>query len=214
MSSPRNTTPASEDTTPARKKTTPARKKKPFYRSFGFQITVALVAGILLGIVALNLGPDAEGNPNGLTATLSTIGNGYVTLLKAAVIPLVFLAIVASITQLRRVTNAARLAGQTLLWFGITALIAVTIGIILGVTIQPGNRVDHSDLTTGDPYAVGTWWNFLKGLIPQNFLGLTVSSSADAATGAVTSSVGFNVLQVIVVSIAVGIAALKLGTRA
>lgn len=191
-----------------------ARKQKPFYRSFGFQITLALIFGILLGVLALNLGPDAEGNPNGLTATLSTIGNGYVTLLKAAVIPLVFLAIVASITQLRRVTNAARLAGQTLLWFGITALIAVTIGIVLGVAIQPGNRVDHSDLTTGDPYAVGTWWNFLKGLIPQNFLGLSVSSSADAATGAVTSSVGFNVLQVIVVSVAVGIAALKLGTRA
>ncbi|WP_287271745.1 dicarboxylate/amino acid:cation symporter [Microbacterium sp.] len=184
------------------------------YRSFGFQITIALIAGILLGILALNLGPDAEGNPNGLSATLTTIGNGYVTLLKTAVIPLIFLAIVASITQLRRVTNAARLAGQTLLWFGITALIAVTIGIILGVTIQPGNRVDHADLTEGDPYAVGTWWNFLKGLIPQNFLGLSVSGTADLDTGAVATSVSFNVLQIIVISVAVGIAALKLGKRA
>nr|WP_315551529.1 dicarboxylate/amino acid:cation symporter [Microbacterium aurum] len=184
------------------------------YRSFGFQISIALIAGILLGILALNLGPDAEGNPNGLSATLTTIGNGYVTLLKTAVIPLIFLAIVASITQLRRVTNAARLAGQTLLWFGITALIAVTIGIILGVTIQPGNRVDHADLTEGDPYAVGTWWNFLKGLIPQNFLGLSVSGTADLDTGAVATSVSFNVLQIIVISVAVGIAALKLGKRA
>ncbi|WP_447943459.1 dicarboxylate/amino acid:cation symporter [Microbacterium aurum] len=190
------------------------KPKKPLYRSFGFQITIALIAGILLGILALNLGPDAEGNPNGLSATLTTIGNGYVTLLKTAVIPLIFLAIVASITQLRRVTNAARLAGQTLLWFGITALIAVTIGIILGVTIQPGNRVDHADLAEGDPYAVGTWWNFLKGLIPQNFLGLSVSGTADLDTGAVTTSVSFNVLQVIVISVAVGIAALKLGKRA
>nr|WP_232321760.1 dicarboxylate/amino acid:cation symporter [Microbacterium aurum] len=184
------------------------------YRSFGFQITIALIAGILLGILALNLGPDAEGNPNGLSATLTTIGNGYVTLLKTAVIPLIFLAIVASITQLRRVTNAARLAGQTLLWFGITALIAVTIGIILGVTIQPGNRVDHADLAEGDPYAVGTWWNFLKGLIPQNFLGLSVSGTADLDTGAVVTSVSFNVLQIIVISVAVGMAALKLGKRA
>ena len=102
----------------------PPKPKKPFYRSFGFQITVALIAGILLGILALNLGPDAAGNPNGLSATLSTIGSSYVTLLKAAVVPLIFLAVVASITQLRNVTNAARLAGQTLLWFGITALIA------------------------------------------------------------------------------------------
>ncbi|APZ35748.1 sodium:proton antiporter [Microbacterium aurum] len=175
---------------------------------------MALIAGILLGILALNLGPDAEGNPNGLSATLTTIGNGYVTLLKTAVIPLIFLAIVASITQLRRVTNAARLAGQTLLWFGITALIAVTIGIILGVTIQPGNRVDHADLAEGDPYAVGTWWNFLKGLIPQNFLGLSVSGTADLDTGAVVTSVSFNVLQIIVISVAVGMAALKLGKRA
>lgn len=190
------------------------KPKKPLYRSFGFQITIALIAGILLGILALNLGPDAEGNPNGLSATLTTIGNGYVTLLKTAVIPLIFLAIVASITQLRRVTNAARLAGQTLLWFGITALIAVTIGIILGVTIQPGNRVDHADLAEGDPYAVGTWWNFLKGLIPQNFLGLSVSGTADLDTGAVTTSVSFNVLQIIVISVAVGMAALKLGKRA
>ncbi|WP_396655789.1 dicarboxylate/amino acid:cation symporter [Microbacterium aurum] len=190
------------------------KPKKPLYRSFGFQISIALIAGILLGILALNLGPDAEGNPNGLSATLTTIGNGYVTLLKTAVIPLIFLAIVASITQLRRVTNAARLAGQTLLWFGITALIAVTIGIILGVTIQPGNRVDHADLTEGDPYAVGTWWNFLKGLIPQNFLGLSVSGTADLDTGAVATSVSFNVLQIIVISVAVGIAALKLGKRA
>jgi hypothetical protein len=61
----------------------PPQPKKPFYRSFGFQITVALIAGILLGILALNLGPDAAGNPNGLAATLSTIGSSYVTLLKA-----------------------------------------------------------------------------------------------------------------------------------
>ncbi|WP_454158010.1 dicarboxylate/amino acid:cation symporter [Microbacterium lacticum] len=208
MSSTRTAVPASN---PAARAPKP---KKPFYRSFGFQITIALIAGILLGILALNLGPDAEGNPNGLAATLSTIGNAYVTLLKVAVVPLIFLAIVASITQLRNVTNAARLAGQTLLWFGITALIAVTIGIVLGITIQPGNRVAHDQLQTGDPYAVGTWWNFLKGIIPQNFLGLTVSSSVDATTGAVTSTVGFNVLQVIVISIAVGVAALKLGKRA
>jgi Na+/H+-dicarboxylate symporter len=198
-------------TAPAVQARTP-KPKKPLYKSFGFQITIALVAGILLGLLALQLGPDAEGNPNGLSATLSTVGGAYVTLLKVAVVPLIFAAIVASITQLRKVTNAARLAGQTLLWFGITALIAVSIGIVLGVTIQPGARVNQSELTPSDPYTVGTWWNFLKGLIPQNFLGLTVSSSSDGTS--VTSTVGFNVLQVIVIAVAVGIAALKLGKRA
>lgn len=182
--------------------------------SFGFQITLALVLGVVLGLVARQIGPNGDGSPNGLAATLDTIGSSYVTLLKTAVIPLIFTAIVASIAQLRRVTNAARLAGQTLLWFAITALIAVTIGIVLGVTVQPGARVDEAALTTAEPSTVGTWWNFLIGLVPQNFLGLTVSSSVNLESGAVASSVGFNVLQVIVVAAAVGIAALKLGRRA
>lgn len=191
----------------------PKTRARRILTSFGFQITAALVLGIVLGLLARNNGPNADESPNGLAATLDTIGSSYVTLLKAAVVPLIFTAIVASIAQLRKVTNAARLAGQTLLWFAITALIAVTIGIVLGITIQPGARVDRAELATGDPYTVGTWWNFLTGLIPQNFLGLTVSTTADDA-GDLTSTIGFNVLQVIVIAAAVGIAVLKLGKRA
>lgn len=181
--------------------------------SFGWQILAALVLGLVLGAVALNLGPDAAGNPNGLQATLKVIGSSYVSLLKAAVVPLIFTAIVSSIVGLRKVTNAARLAGQTLLWFAITALIAVTIGIVLGVVLKPGTAAAGSDLTPADPYAVGTWWNFLIGLVPQNFLGLGVNASV-GETGAVSASASFNVLQVIIISAAVGIAALKIGEKA
>jgi len=180
--------------------------------SFGFQIIAALVLGVVAGIVARGAGATADA-PNALSATLDTIGGSYVTLLRAAVIPLIFTAIVASISNLRRVQNAARLAGQTLLWFAYTAFIAVVIGIGLGLIIQPGSRAGEG-LQEGDPYTVGTWWNFLTGLIPQNFLGLTVSTSVDAETGGATSSVGFNVLQIIVVAVAVGIAALKAGKKA
>lgn len=179
--------------------------------SFGFQIIAALVLGVVAGLIARNTGATAEA-PNGLSATLDTIGNSYVTLLRAAVIPLIFTAIVASISNLRRVQNAARLAGQTLLWFAYTAFIAVVIGIGLGLIIQPGSRAGEG-LQEGDPYTVGTWWNFLTGLIPQNFLGLTVSTSVDPESGSATSSVGFNVLQIIVVAVAVGIAALKAAGR-
>ncbi|QAB19077.1 dicarboxylate/amino acid:cation symporter [Leucobacter muris] len=182
--------------------------------SFGWQILAALVLGLVLGGIAMSLGADAEGNKNGLHATLSTIGSSYVSLLRAAVVPLIFTAIVSSIVGLRQVTNAARLAGQTLLWFAITALIAVTIGIVLGVTLQPGSHASQAELETGDPYAVGTWWNFLTGLVPSNFLGLGVSGGVDADTGAFTGSASFNVLQVIVISVAVGIAALKIGEKA
>ena len=180
--------------------------------SFGFQIIAALVLGIAVGLLARGQGATAD-SPTGLSATLDTIGSSYVTLLRAAVVPLIFTAIIASISNLRRVQNAARLAGQTLLWFAITAFIAVTIGIVLGLVIQPGARAG-AGLETGEPYTVGTWWNFLLGLIPQNFLGLSVNTQLDLEAGTAASSVSFNILQVIVVATVVGIAALKAGKKA
>ncbi|GAA4346205.1 dicarboxylate/amino acid:cation symporter [Microbacterium rhizosphaerae] len=201
-------------TSPARRAKAPDTRSplRKVLTSFGFQIVVALILGIALGLLARSLGASAT-NHTPLSDTLATIGTSYVTLLRAAVVPLIFTAIVASISNLRRVQNAARLAGQTILWFAITAFIAVSIGIVLGLVIQPGSRAG-TDLKPGDPYTVGTWWNFLIGLIPQNFLGLQVTSAADPASGAITSTVGFNVLQVIVVAAAVGIAALKAGRKA
>lgn len=180
--------------------------------SFGFQILAALVLGIATGLIGAASGANAD-NHTILSDTLDRIGSSYVTLLKAAVVPLIFTAIVASISNLRRVQNAARLAGQTILWFAITAFIAVSIGIVLGLVIQPGSKAG-AGLKTGDPYTVGTWWNFLLGLIPQNFLGLSVSTNPGETDGTFVSNVGFNILQVIVVAAVVGIAALKAGRRA
>jgi Na+/H+-dicarboxylate symporter len=190
----------------------PAKAKRPFYTSFGFQIIAALVLGIALGLVGRAIGAGADGEPNPLAATLDTIGGSYVTLLRTAVVPLVFAAIVASISNLRRVQNAARLAGQTILWFAITALIAVVIGIGLGLILQPGSRAG-TDLEASEPSRVGSWWDFLIGLVPQNFLGLSVSTS-EGDDGSLSSSVNFNILQIIVVSIVVGIAALRAGRKA
>jgi len=181
--------------------------------SFGWQILAGLVLGLVLGGVAMSIGADAEGNPNGLHATLATIGSSYVSLLKAAVVPLIFTAIVSSIVGLRQVTNAARLAGRTLLWFAITAFIAVMIGITLGVVFRPGAGVSQAGLAAEAPHTVGTWWNFLIGLVPSNFLGLGVNASAGEG-GAIAASANFNVLQVIVISAAIGIAALKIGEKA
>ncbi|GAA3666729.1 dicarboxylate/amino acid:cation symporter [Microbacterium marinilacus] len=199
-------------TTPAPSAARPAKKKRPFYASFGFQIVAALVVGLLLGLLAVQLGPGADDEPNSLAATLATVGSSYVTLLRAAVVPLVFTAIVASISNLRRVQNAARLAGQTLVWFAITAFVSVIIGIVLALVLQPGSRAGDG-LEASEPSRIGSWWDFLIGLVPQNFLGIAVSTSSPAE-GVLTSSVSFNILQVIVVAVVVGIAALRAGRKA
>lgn len=185
---------------------------KPFYASFGFQVLAAMVIGLVLGWVARNMGPVAPGQPNWLTVTLSTTGSIFVQLLQALVPPLIFTAIVASISNLRQLSNAAALVWQTLLWFAITAFIAVLIGIALGLIIQPGINAGVAAASAMAPGSVGSWLDFLKGLVPANMFGLQATTRVEGS-GA-TTRLGFNVLQLLVISIVVGVAALKVGERA
>jgi Na+/H+-dicarboxylate symporter len=183
------------------------------YRSFGFQVLAGMVVGLLLGLVARQIGAGPDGDLNWLATTLKTVGSIFVSLLKAIVPPLVFAAIVASIANLRALDNAARLAGQTLLWFAITALIAVAIGIAIGVVVQPGVGLSTAALAAKQPDSVGGWLDFLKGLVPGNSLALSGSTKV-SETGAATTTLSFNILQLLVISIAVGLATLKVGERA
>ncbi|MDO4240701.1 dicarboxylate/amino acid:cation symporter [Micrococcus sp.] len=190
----------------------PARRRLPAWTTnFGWQIAVALLLGLILGLVARGMGHTPD-SPTSLGETLALIGSVYISLLKAAVIPLVFFAVVASIANLAQVTNAARLAAKTLLWFAITSLIAVLIGLAVGVVMQPGVGTGQSAPAAYEARDVG-WLDFLTSMVPANFAGLTVKTSVDDA-GAVAASPTFNVLQVLVIAIAVGVAALKVGEKA
>ncbi|WP_294191743.1 dicarboxylate/amino acid:cation symporter [uncultured Sphingomonas sp.] len=173
--------------------------------SFGVQVLVGMVAGLALGLVARQTG----GVDGALAVTLHTIGTIFVQLLKALVPALVFTAIVGSIAALRDLNNAARLVTQTLLWFAITSLIAVTIGITLGLVIEPGIRADVSAAAAEMPTTRGSWLDFLTGLVPANMLGLSAASRIK--DGAVSTTLGFNVLQIIVAAIAIGAAAVRVG---
>jgi len=172
---------------------------------FAAQVLLALVVGVALGLIARHMGPLGPEEPNWLTSTLQTIGGTFVTLLKVLVPPLIVTAVIVSIANLKQVSNAARLAGQTLLWFAITALIAVSIGIGLGLLTQPGRNASVDATAQTAPETTGSWWDFLTGLVPHNILGLQSSPEGDLS---------FNVLQLIVLSVAIGIAALKVGEPA
>ncbi len=171
-----------------------------------------MAIGLILGFVARNMGADATGNPNWLTVTLQTIGSIFVQLLRALVPPLVFTAIVASIANLATLQNAAKLVWQTLFWFAVTSFIAVIIGIALGLVIQPGIGAGVSQAAAKAPSYTGSWLDFLKGLVPSNVLGLEASTKI--SNGSASTSLNFNVLQLLVVSIVFGVAALKAGDAA
>ncbi|WP_438873705.1 dicarboxylate/amino acid:cation symporter [Streptomyces alkaliterrae] len=160
---------------------------------FWAQILVGLVLGVFLGWMA------RSGDISWLGTTLDKIGGTFVQLLKLAVAPLVFFAIVVSITNLRNVSNAARLAGRTLLWFLITSLIAVSIGLTIGLLTSPGSGTGLTPADGAAPEKSGSWIDFLTGIVP---------------TDVITPFTELKVLQIVFMAVVVGIAALKLGEKA
>ncbi|KRV50896.1 sodium:proton antiporter [Wenjunlia vitaminophila] len=165
-------------------------RRTPFWA----QIIGGLVLGVVLGLVA------REYHVDWLTETLTRTGDIFVQLLKLAVAPLVFTAILVSIANLRNVTNAARLAGRTLLWFLATSLIAVTIGIVIGVLTDPGSgtglRPSDGERVDG---VSASWVDFLTGIVP---------------TDVITPFTELNVLQIVFLAVVIGVAVLKVGDRA
>nr|WP_240109652.1 dicarboxylate/amino acid:cation symporter [Streptomyces sp. MUM 203J] len=163
--------------------------KVPFWA----QILAGLVLGVVLGWITRSY------EVAWLYTTLDKVGHLFVQLLKLAVAPLVFFAILVSITNLRKVNNAARLASRTLLWFMITSLIAVAIGLAIGLLTNPGAGTGLTPKDGKAPTNVGSWLDFLTGIVPSNV---------------VTPFTELNVLQIVFMAAVVGVAALKLGEKA
>src|SRR3546814_16055119 len=107
-----------------------APTKRRWLPSFGVQVLIGLVLGVVVGLIARSMGADGvdsatgEVDPNWLTETLTIVGRTFVALLRAIVPPLVFLALLASLANLRAVTAAAPLALKTLASFATPAPIA------------------------------------------------------------------------------------------
>ncbi|MEU7804290.1 dicarboxylate/amino acid:cation symporter [Micromonospora arborensis] len=160
---------------------------------FSVQILLGLVLGVALGFLA------RTNDLSWLTTTLHTVGSLFIQLLKLAVPPLVFTAIVVSVVSLRGVANAARLALKTLMWFGITALISVSIGIALGLIVNPGKGVTLDLGGATPPKNTGSWTDFLTGIVPTNPVGAFVEG---------------NVLQIVFLALVFGAAAMLVGEAA
>ena len=171
---------------------------------FGAQVLIGMIVGLGLGFLARWLGPTGAS----IGETVHTVGQIFVQLLKLGP-PLVFTAIVASIASLRTLENAAALVARTLFWFAVTALIAVLIGITLGLLMQPGVHTGLSGAAAKVPATTGSWLDFLKSIVPANVLGLGASTTVE--NGTATTALSFNVLQVIVAALAIGAAAVRIG---
>jgi Na+/H+-dicarboxylate symporter len=169
-----------------------------------------VLAGFALGALAgWAFGPDAA-------TWFGPLGELYVRLIKMIAVPLVFFAVVNSVSALHGQKSMAALGGRTFLWFALTAIVAVCIGLGVGTLMQPG--VGVAKLAVDPEYVpkdVPSVANVLLSVVPENpFHALTGIGTAKNAAGDTVLAAGKgSILPVIFWAALLGFAMVKLGER-
>ncbi len=95
------------------------------------QILVAIVLAVVFGIT---LGEKA--------GCVKIVGDIFIRLLKAIIIPLILASMVAGIVSLGDIRKLGRIGLKTLVYYTATTLLAVTVGLLLVNLMKPGMGVD------------------------------------------------------------------------
>ncbi|GAB4324812.1 MAG: dicarboxylate/amino acid:cation symporter [Candidatus Zixiibacteriota bacterium] len=132
--------------------------------------TLLLIAvGLILGVLIGGLYPEQ-------TTFLGVIGHIFLNALKLIVIPLIFVSVAVGIANLGDMARMGRLAKLTIGYYFLTTTISVILGLILVVTIRPGDGV----APPSDNYepTAKTALDFVNSIIPSNFFKALVDVDA------------------------------------
>lgn len=178
--------------------------KKLFSLPLYIQILLGMIAGVLIGVVAIQV--------DGVLFVQHWIrpwGQIFIRLLQLIAIPLVFISLIKGVTGLKDISKFSRIGGKTISIYLVTTCIAVLLGLFLGLIFQPGklvnpDRVRHIQenyLSVVDEKKQASIegqkngpLNFLNDIVPDNL----VSAASDNS----------KMLQVIFFAVFFGIAAL------
>ena len=169
-----------------------------------------VLAGFVLGgLAGWLMGPEAE-------TWFGPLGELYVTLIKMIAVPLVFFAVINAVASLHGQKSMAALGGRTFLWFAITAVLAVCVGLAVGTIMQPG--LVQIPLVRDPNYVqkdIPNVVQVLLNVVPANpFHALTgIGEGKNAAGETVLRAGRGSILPVIFFAGLVGFAMVKLGEK-
>jgi Na+/H+-dicarboxylate symporter len=109
------------------------------------QVLFALFCGLVLGLI---LGPEVgiveKDTAKVITDWLAIPANLFLKIIQMIIIPLIFASIIRGITSSGSLEHLQKIGLGVSLYFVTTTVIALTIGILLVTTIEPGNFIDSS----------------------------------------------------------------------
>jgi aerobic C4-dicarboxylate transport protein len=119
-----------------------AAPRRPWYTILYVQVLLAIAVGILIGYYFSNLG-----------VALKPLGDGFISLIKMMIGPVIFCTVVHGIGSMRDLKKVGRVGVKTLFYFEALSTVALAIGLLVGELLQPGKGF-NIDPATLDPGAV------------------------------------------------------------
>jgi Na+/H+-dicarboxylate symporter len=130
---------------------------------------------------------------------IQPIGDLFIRVLVLAAVPLVFFNLLAGLTALSDVRMFGRLAGKIMSYYVITDLVAISLGIGAMAILRPGVGMQLSEQVEGPVGAVPSVAEGLLGMVPTNVF----QAFAEG-----------NVVQLVVISVLLGVATILIGGTA
>jgi aerobic C4-dicarboxylate transport protein len=153
---------------------------------------LAVIAAVVLGIAVGFAFPE-------FAVSLKWLGTAFVGLIKMLIAPVIFCTIVLGIGSIRQAAKVGRVGGLALGYFLVMSTVALTIGLVVGNLLHPGDGLHLSEALRGQGAELastaeksGGTTQFLLGLIPTTLLS-ALTEGAVLQTLLVALLVGFAV---------------------
>jgi aerobic C4-dicarboxylate transport protein len=142
--------------------------RRPWYTILYVQVIIAILIGIAIGYKYPDLGKQ-----------LKPLGDGFISLIKMMIAPVIFCTIVHGIASMGDLKKIGRVGVKTLFYFEAVSTLALAVGLLVGELWQPGSgfNIDPASL---DPKSVASYVTRAKdegivahllAIIPNTFVG-------------------------------------------
>jgi aerobic C4-dicarboxylate transport protein len=169
--------------------------RRPLYLQLWFHVLVAMALGVALGYFEPGAGK-----------AMKPLGDGFIKLIRMIIAPIVFVTVVTGIYRMQSMKEVGRIGVRALVYFEVVSTVALAIGLLVALLIRPGAGVNADprqlDAAAMAPYlttaAKQTTIEFLLNIIPTTLVGAFSEGQ---------------ILQVMFISILIGLGLLKAGER-
>jgi aerobic C4-dicarboxylate transport protein len=169
-------------------------RRSPFGKLY-VQVLIAIAVGILLGALYPSLG-----------AQMKPISDGFITLIRAVVPPIIFATVAVGIAKMGDMRRVGAVGLRAIIYFEVVSTLALLIGLAIGNLLQPGAGL-HIDPAHLDEKAVAGYVTGAKSLTIVDFLIKMIPANL---VGAVAQG---DILPVLVMAVLFGFALAHMGER-